>query len=207
MNKQRGAGCALNSGHWAITEELFRGLLDILKFPALAVFAVLVVAFLALQKSPAEFVTANPDDLLLKLAALGREGKSVLCNPENIERYLSIRIDKAGASGNATFNSAATVNAPDQTIAGNYSKFQSGASTVCRLQLQIAGHRFCDTDSARAQRLIGRRVQTRLAVPGEAGVYDHGYELTRDASERTLIGWREPSRSCPADVEVVVAVR
>ncbi len=201
MNKQRGAECALNPNHWAITEEFFRGLLDALKFPALALFAVLAVAFLALQKAPAELATAETDDLLLKLAALGREGKSVLCEPGNIERYLSIQIDRAGAG------STAAVNASNQAVSGNYSKFQAGTSTVCRLQLQIAGHRFCDTDSARAQRLIGRRVQTGLAVPGEAGVSDHGYELTRDPKERSLIGWREPSRSCPADVEVVVAVR
>ena len=201
MNKQRGAECALNPGHWAIAEEFFRELLNALKFPALAFLAVFAVAFLALQKAPTEFAAAETDDLLLKLAALGREGKTVLCDPGNIERYLSIQIDKAGTG------STAAVNTPNQVVSGNYSKFQSGTSTVCRLQLQVAGHRFCDTDSARAQRLVGRRVQTGLAVPGEAGVYDHGYELTRDPKERSLIGWREPSRSCPADVEVVVAVR
>jgi hypothetical protein len=187
--------------------EYLRQLLGALKFPALALLAIAALAYFSISKSPADLAIAETDELLLKLTALGRKGAVVLCNPESIEEHLSVRIDKGHLNEAGVGNSPVAVNTSNQSIFGSYSKLQSGAGTICRLQLQVVGRRFCDTDSARAQRLIGRRVQTRLAVPGEAGFYDHGYELMRDARERSVIGWREPGRSCPADVEIVAAVR
>jgi hypothetical protein len=187
--------------------EFLRQLLGALKFPALALLAAVALAYFSASKSPADLAIAETDELLLKLTALGRKGAVVLCNPESIEEHLSVRIDKGHLNEAGVGNSLVAVNTSNQSVFGSYSKLQSGAGTICRLQLQVVGRRFCDTDSARAQRLIGRRVQTRLAVPGEAGFYDHGYELMRDARERSVIGWREPGRSCPADVEIVAAVR
>jgi hypothetical protein len=187
--------------------EYLRQLLGALKFPALALLAIAALAYFSISKSPADLAIAETDELLLKLTALGRKGAVVLCNPESIEEHLSVRIDKGHLNEAGVGNSPVAVNTSNQSVFGSYSKLQSGAGTICRLQLQVVGRRFCDTDSARAQRLIGRRVQTRLAVPGEAGFYDHGYELMRDARERSVIGWREPGRSCPADVEIVAAVR
>lgn len=207
MDKQRGAECPLVVDQWMVLGEYLRQLLGALKFPALALLAIAALAYFSISKSPADLAIAETDELLLKLTALGRKGAVVLCNPESIEEHLSVRIDKGHLNEAGVGNSPVAVNTSNQSIFGSYSKLQSGAGTICRLQLQVVGRRFCDTDSARAQRLIGRRVQTRLAVPGEAGFYDHGYELMRDARERSVIGWREPGRSCPADVEIVAAVR
>lgn len=207
MDKQRGAECPLVVDQWMVLGEYLRQLLGALKFPALALLAVAALAYFSISKSPADLAIAETDELLLKLTALGRKGAVVLCNPESIEEHLSVRIDKGHLNEAGVGNSPVAVNTSNQSVFGSYSKLQSGAGTICRLQLQVVGRRFCDTDSARAQRLIGRRVQTRLAVPGEAGFYDHGYELMRDARERSVIGWREPGRSCPADVEIVAAVR
>lgn len=207
MDKQRGVECTLVVDQWIVFGEFLRQLLIALKFPALALLAVAALTYFSASKSPAGLAIAETDELLLKLTTLGRKGAAVLCNPESIEEHLSVRIDKGHLNKAGGSNSPVAVNTPGQSVFGSYSKLQSGTGTICRLQLQVVGRRFCDTDSARAQRLIGRRVQTRLAVPGEAGFYDHGYELMRDARERSVIGWREPGRSCPADVEIVAAIR
>ena len=81
------------------------------------------------------------------------------------------------------------------------------AETVCKLQLQVIGRRFCDMDSARTQRLVGRRVRIQLPVPGEASFYDHGYELARDSREWSVMAWREPGWACPVNVEIAAAIR
>ncbi|MGJ3701842.1 hypothetical protein [Variovorax sp. AFSI2.2] len=204
MNKKRGAERA--STYWAASGKFLRRLPGVLKILPLVVAAILIL-LAALPRSRVDLAVADADELLLRLAALGREGAAVLCNPEGIEKYLAVRIDKENPNKKEGDSSPVAVNTPSQSVFGSYWKLQASTGTVCRLQLQVAGRRFCDTDSARTQRLIGRRVQTRLAVPGGADFYDHGYELARDSTERSVIGWRGPSRACPADVEIAVAIR
>lgn len=206
MNTARGAERALAAHYWMAPGKFLRGLLGELKILSLFAAAILAM-FAALPRPRVDLAVADTDELLLRLAALGSEGAAVLCNPESIEKHLFVRIDKENLNKKEGNNSPVAVNTPGQSVFGSYWKLQANTGTVCRLQLQIAGRRFCDTDSARTQRLIGRRVQTRLAVPGEADFYDHGYELARDSRERSVIGWREPSRACPADVEIAVAIR
>lgn len=178
---------------------------------ALKIFSLFIVAILAMVTALPRFridlATANSDELLLKLSALGGEGAAVLCNPKKIENYLSIRIDERGVGAATVENFPVAISSINQLVSGSYWKFQADAGTVCRLQLQIAGRRFCDTDSPRVQRLIGRRVQIQLPIPGEAGSYDHGYELARNSKEWSVIGWRELSRSCPGNVEIAAISR
>lgn len=207
MNEKRGAGAVLVTGHPAICGQFPRSLLDTLKLPALATIGAIFLALLILREPSASLVFAEADEILLRLTALGREGAAVLCNPQSIERRLSVRIDENSLNKGSVSNFSNFAEMPKQAVFGSYSKFQSNGSTICRLQLRVSGHRFCDTDSARVQRLIGRRLQPRLATLDESGIYDHGYELLRDARTRTVIGWREPGRSCPADVEIVTASR
>lgn len=206
MSIERGAVRAQAARYWVVSRKLLHRFVDVFKISSLFVAAILML-IAALPKSPTDLEIADADDLLLKLTALGREGAVVLCDPGSIEKYLSVHIDQERLSKNGGNNSPVAVNARSQPVFGNYWKFRAGTSTVCRLQLQVSGRRFCDTDSARTQRLIGSRVQTRLPVPGEADFYDHGYELARDSRERSTIGWRHPSQSCPAEVEIAVATR
>jgi len=206
MNTARGAERALTVHNWKASAEFLRRLLGNLK--VLSLFAAAILAVLAaLPRSHVELAVADADELLLRLTALGSKGASVLCDPRRIEKYLSVNIENAGPIKKGDSNSSFVVNSPNQSVFGSYWIVQASTGTVCRLQLQVAGRRFCDTDSARTQRLIGHRVQNKLAVPGEYGFYDHGYELSRDAGETSVIGWREPSRSCPSNVEIAVAIR
>jgi hypothetical protein len=206
MNIAREAERALTVHNWTASVEFLRRLLGDLKIASLFLAAILAV-LAALPKSRVELAVADADELLLRLTALGSEGAAVLCDPERIEKYLSVHIDKVNLDKKNGSNSPLAVSAQDQSIRGSYWISESSTGTVCRLQLQVAGRRFCDTDSARTQRLVGRRVQSRLAVPGEPGFYDHGYELARNSGESSVIGWREPSQSCPADVEIAAAIR
>ena len=205
MNTASGAERALIVHNCTASREFLRRLLGDLKILSLFVAAILAV-LAALPKSPVELAVADADELLLRLTALGSEGAAVLCDPRRIEKYLSVRINSA-PNKKGENNSPLVVDSPNQSVFGSYWISQASTGTVCRLQLNVAGRRFCDTDSARTQRLIGHRVQNQLAVPGEYGFYDHGYELSRDSKERSVIGWREPSRSCPTDVEIAVAIR
>lgn len=188
--------------HFA-SSEFSRRLIGAVKIFFVCVVAAVAV-FTALPRSRVGLVSADSDELLLTLAALASEGAATLCDPGRIERYLSIRIDTSGLTNARANDAPVAVSAVGPPISGKYWKFQAATDTVCRLQLQVAGRRFCDTDSARTQRLVGRRVQTLLPIPGEAGFYDHGYELVRNSKERSVIAWRQPSPSCPVNIEVAV---
>ncbi len=206
MGTARGAAHVSAAHYWIDSGEFLRRLLSDLKILTLLVVGLLVI-FAALPKYRLDIGSADADELLLKLTELGSGGASVLCNPASIERYLSVRIDKENLIKDGGNNSSGAVSSSTQSVFGSYWKLQTKAGTVCGLQLQVTGRRFCDTDSARTQRLVGRRVQIRLPVPGEAGFYDHGYELASDSKQRSVIGWREPSQSCPSNVEIAVAIR
>lgn len=206
MNAENAAGRALTGRNGADLGKLLpqlRGVLKVFSLFAVAILTILV----ALPKSRIDLAAADGDELLLRLAALGSGGAAILCNPERIENYLSIRIDKKRLDGAGATILPVAVSALSQSISGSYWKFQVNAETVCKLQLQIIGRRFCDMDSARIQRLVGRRVQLQLPVPGEASFYDHGYELARDSREWSVMAWREPGWACPANVEIAAAIR
>ncbi|WP_354401582.1 hypothetical protein [Variovorax sp. OAS795] len=203
MDKERWAKAALRRGH--LKRKFWGRISGALTLLLLVIAAALALLIALPSFRIEELADANADELLLRLATLGREGSAVLCDPDRIERYLSVRIDKRYLNKNAG-NSPMGVNATNQSIVGSYWKHPTSTGTICKLRLQIVGHRFCDTDSARTQRLIGRRVQTQMPVPDETGFYDHGYELTRDSKENSVIGWREPSQLCPADIEIAVAI-
>lgn len=150
-----------------------------------------------------DFPKAQSDELLARLTAMSRKGSAALCDPAHIENHLLVRIEEKSEK---EFSSP--VNSSDDRLSGHYSRFPAGQETVCKLRLRMAGHRFCDSDSARTQRLIGRRLQRQMAVPGESGFfYDHAYELAQDATQRMVLGWRETGRMCPVDVEVVGTMR
>jgi len=205
MDKERWAKAALRHGH--LKRKFWGRVSDALKL-LLLVIAVALALLIALPSFRIEeLADANADELLLRLAALGRESSAVLCDPERVERYLSVQIDKRYLDKDRGNNSPVGVNAVNRSIIGSYWKNSTSTGTACKLRLQIVGHRFCDTDSARTQRLIGRRVQIHMPVPGETGFYDHGYELTRDSQENSAIGWHAPSQSCPSDVEIAAAIR
>ncbi|MET3497684.1 hypothetical protein [Variovorax boronicumulans] len=150
---------------------------------------------------------SKSDRMVLQLAALGRNDSRSLCDLKAIGEVLSIHAEENSKvpSSNSFFSVA--LRSPDGAMSGVHTRFQRGSDTVCRLQLRIEGHRFCNADSARLQRLIGRRVQSRLAMLYEPGFYDHGYELLRDDAKTILLGWREPGSSCPAEAEIVGAFR
>lgn len=200
MGKKTGAAFLLAAKALRARGKISKKLLGALKLSALPAF--LIISFLAVSPSK-----SAPEELLLNLMAMSHKGAVALCNPAHVESNLLLQID--GNFENRDFGEKFTsqINSKNKVLSGNYSKFQDGPQTVCKLRLRVAGHRFCDTDSARTQRLIGRRLQHQLAVPGEPGFYDHGYELVQDATQRTVLGWREPGQACPVDVEVVAAIR
>jgi hypothetical protein len=205
MSTKRGTGRALAARFCIAAGEFLRQLPGVLKIFVLFATAILML-IAALPVSHSDLAGSSPDELLLRLATLGREGASVLCDPESIEKHLSLQIGIKNSKKEPR-ESPASVNSTNESVSGSYWKFQAEDGVVCRLQLRIAGHRFCDTDSARTQRLIGRRVQVQLGVPGGADYYDHGYELTLDSKARSVIGWRAPSQSCSTDVEISVSTR
>lgn len=170
------------------------------EFSVVAIF--LVIAFIF-----AKFPESEADELLQKLLTLSRKGGAALCDPEHIESHLLVRMD--GNSEDRKFGEefSSSINSKGRLLSGEYLKLQAGPQTVCKLRLRVAGQRFCNTDSARTQRLVGRRLQHQLPVPGEPGFYDHGYVLVQDATQRTVLGWRKPDQACPVDVEVVAAMR
>lgn len=174
-----------------------------LVFVALAALVLFIVAAPAVE---AGFMSKS-DRLVLKLATLGRNEGRVLCDLKAIGEVLSIHVEKnsKNLSDRRFFSSA--VRSPDGAMAGVYTRYQRGADTVCKLQLRIEGHRFCTADSARLQRLIGRRLQSRLAMLHEPGFYDHGYVLFHDHAKTILLGWHELGSSCPAEVEIAGALR
>ncbi len=200
MSEQTNAARLATGAPRQATGKYLKRWFDAFKFPVAAAFLVIAFVFADLPES-------KSDDLLLKLTVLSRKGAVALCNPAHIENELSVQID--GNSKNREFNGnfSSIGNSPNQLLSGNYSKFQAGELTVCKLQLRVAGRQFCGSDSARTQRLIGRRVQPRMPMLGEPGFYDHGYELAHDATQRTVLGWREPAGACPAAVDIVAAVR
>ncbi len=206
MIERRGGEMALMGSHSLIFKKLSQLLLNVLKLFVLTLFGAIILEFFSLPKNPRNFPFADADEIVLRLAALGRQGAVVLCNLQSIEAHLAVRIEKTQLL-NEGFPNSDFLKTAGRTVYGIHSKSESNGHNVCRLQLRIAGHRFCDADSARMQRLLGRRVQTRLAMLDSPGFYDHGYELANDAGKRTVIGWREPSRSCPVDVEIVTASR
>lgn len=170
-----------------------------LEFSVLATLVVIAFVF-------AEFPESEADEFLHKLMALGRKGGAALCDPAHIESRLLVRMDRNSESRKFGEEFSSTINSKGRSLSGEYSKFQAGPQTICKLRLRVAGQRFCNTDSARMQRLVGRRLQHQLSVPGEPGFYDHGYVLVQDVTQRTVLGWREPGQACPVDVEVVAAV-
>lgn len=167
-------------------------------FELLVAMALLTAAFVFF-----DFPKTESDELLAKLAAMSRKGSAALCDPAQIEKDFLVRID-----GKSEKEFSSSVNSSDDRLSGNYSRFAAGQQTVCKLRLRMVGHHFCNTESARTQRLIGRRLQHQMAVPGESGFfYDHAYELAQDATQRMVLGWRETARMCPVDVEVVGTMR
>ncbi|MBT2321738.1 hypothetical protein J7E62_05105 [Variovorax paradoxus] len=173
---------------------------------AAAALAILfaVAAFL-MASLRGDLAVADADELLQKLATLARAGNAVICDPAILERTLSIRIDDHVADRVDDHISSALVapaNALSSATSGTYSKFRFASKTICRLDLRFDNRRFCDSDSARVQRLLDSRVQPSLAMIGEAGVYSHGYSFTNERRERSIIGWRQPARSCPSEIEI-----
>lgn len=168
----------------------------------LLLFFVIAIFRIAIPNRRDWTVDVGSDDLLLRLAELSRGGSDLLCDARNIEKKLVVQIKNAFADkkGEGLFLIADA--SAQNSIFGTYSKFRVGENTVCRLQLQFALHRFCNTDNAWTQRLLGRRVQPGMQMVGEAGFYDHGYEFGRKPLERSVIAWRHSTRSCSADVEV-----
>jgi hypothetical protein len=200
MGEEAEAARLAATGRWKKCRKVPRKVFGALKFPVAALFFIGYFLF-------SEFPKSQADELLRRLTTLSRQGANALCNPKRIEDHLSIQFRESSITRNASQDFSSLINSKDEFLSGSYSKFQAGQQTVCKLQLRMVGQRFCDTDSARAQRLVGRRLQHQLAVPGEPGFYDHGYELVQDATQRTVLGWREPGRACPVDVEIVAAMR
>jgi hypothetical protein len=151
--------------------------------------------------------SSGNDSLLLSLAELSREGARTLCSPKALEKKLGIRIgdsDSALSDGEVVL---VPITSANNSVVGTYARFPVASGAACQLKLRFARQRFCDTDSARVQRLVGARLVRRLAIPGELGAYDHGYAFARQGSEeRSILGWRRPTSECLADVDLVSVV-
>lgn len=148
----------------------------------------------------------SDDELLRKLAGVAREGSAVLCEPAQLQKRLPIRIAdlKSGSTVDTSLTSiVSSGGAPGFDATGTYSGRRAPGG-VCSLRLRFQSRPFCETDSARVQRLVGARVEFGLNVPGGADRFDHGYVFDHHYPEKTIMGWRGSARSCLAHIEIVL---
>ncbi len=174
----------------------------------LCVFAIalatVVACWVALPRSNG--AGTDTDELLQRLAKLSRDGAAVLCDPTSLEKKLHILIDDLSPERSDADVLSAVVRSTGiigNETSGTYSEFRAASRNFCRLRMHFANHRFCDSDSARVQRLLGERVRPGMPMLGEAGFYDHGYAFTPARLGKSVMGWRQPARLCPAEIEIV----